>query len=72
MSEMGEVVDSLTTEEFHEREVFWRFQEVLLPVMEASVKFAKRLPGFTSLPMPDQIELMKQNGFMVVHLAVSG
>ncbi|XP_070188377.1 peroxisome proliferator-activated receptor delta-like [Littorina saxatilis] len=70
MGDMAEVLHSLTTEEFHEREIFWRFQEVLLPVMEASVKFAKRLPGFTSLPMPDQIELMKQNGFMVVHLAL--
>ncbi|XP_076456231.1 peroxisome proliferator-activated receptor delta-like [Babylonia areolata] len=64
------VLQSLSAEEFQEREVFWHFQEVLLPVLEASVKFAKRLPGFTALPMPDQIELMKQNGFMVVHLAM--
>ncbi|KAK7498229.1 hypothetical protein BaRGS_00010489, partial [Batillaria attramentaria] len=70
MMEGPEILHTVSPEDFYERDLFWRFQEVILPVMEASVKFAKRLPGFTSLPMPDQIELMKQNGFMVVHLAL--
>lgn len=70
MSEVPEVLHALSTEDFYERDIFWRFQEVIMPVLEASVKFAKRLPGFANLPMPDQIELMKRNGFMVVYLTV--
>ena len=66
-----DVIYSLTSSEFHEKQVFLRYQEVMLPFLEAAVKFAKRLPGFTPLPMPDQIELVKQNGFMVVQLMVS-
>ncbi|XP_025110659.1 peroxisome proliferator-activated receptor delta-like isoform X1 [Pomacea canaliculata] len=68
MSEVPEVLHALSTEDFYDRDIFWRFQEVIMPVLEASVKFAKRLPGFANLPMPDQIELMKRNGFMVVYL----
>ncbi|KAL8610174.1 hypothetical protein ACOMHN_005948 [Nucella lapillus] len=69
MEVVTEVLHSVSAEDFQDLEVFWRFQETLVPVLEASVKFAKRLPGFAALPMPDQIDLMKRNGFMVVQLA---
>ncbi|CAG5117253.1 unnamed protein product, partial [Candidula unifasciata] len=69
-AEPVEVLDTLTTDQFFSRGVFGRFQELALPVMEGSVRFAKKIPGFTSLAMRDQIMLMKRNGFMVVHLAL--
>ncbi|CAL1535666.1 unnamed protein product, partial [Lymnaea stagnalis] len=56
--------------QFFSHGIFRRFQELVLPVMEASVRFAKKIPGFTSFAMRDQIMLMKRNGFMVVHLAL--
>ncbi|BFZ21687.1 hypothetical protein BsWGS_24726 [Bradybaena similaris] len=65
-----EVLDTLTTDQFFSRGVFGRFQELALPVMEGSVRFAKKIPGFTALAMRDQIMLMKRNAFMVVHLAL--
>ncbi|KAH9498596.1 hypothetical protein Btru_007715 [Bulinus truncatus] len=70
LSEPPEVLDTLTTEQFFAHGIFQRFQELAIPVMEGSVRFAKKIPGFTSLAMRDQIILMKRNGFMVVHLAL--
>uniref|UniRef100_A0A2C9JBL1 Uncharacterized protein n=1 Tax=Biomphalaria glabrata TaxID=6526 RepID=A0A2C9JBL1_BIOGL len=69
-SEPPEILDTLTSEQFFSYGIFQRFQELALPVMEGSVRFAKKIPGFTSLAMRDQIILMKRNGFMVVHLAL--
>ncbi|KAK3775010.1 hypothetical protein RRG08_036304 [Elysia crispata] len=68
--EPSEVLETVTPEEFQTHGIFRRFQELTLPVMEGSVRFAKKVPGFTSLGMRDQILLMKKNGFMVVHLAL--
>ncbi|GFO50095.1 peroxisome proliferator-activated receptor gamma [Plakobranchus ocellatus] len=68
--EPHEVLETVTAEEFLSHGIFRRFQELTLPVMEGSVRFAKKVPGFTSLVMRDQILLMKKNGFMVVHLAL--
>ncbi|XP_059145282.1 nuclear receptor subfamily 1 group D member 2-like [Physella acuta] len=70
MLDPPEVLDTLTSEQFFSHGIFQRFQELAVPVMEASVRFAKKIPGFTSLAMRDQIMLMKRNGFMVVHLAL--
>ncbi|XP_046351864.1 peroxisome proliferator-activated receptor delta-like [Haliotis rufescens] len=64
------IMDGMSSEEFHDRQIFGLYQELILPVMEASVKFAKKLPGFTNIPMHDQINLMKRNGFMVVQVAL--
>ncbi|CAG5136767.1 unnamed protein product [Candidula unifasciata] len=66
----AEILDTLTSHQFLSKGIFRRFQELTVPVMEASVRFAKKIPGFTSLAMRDQILLMKRNGFMVVHLAL--
>nr|QRG28752.1 peroxisome proliferator-activated receptor [Patella depressa] len=64
------VVECLSSEEFFEKGIFTQYQELIVPVLEASVKFAKKLPGFTNMSMADQICLMKTNGFMVVQIAL--
>ena len=69
--EAPEFIEALTTEQFFSLGVFRRFQHLAVPVMEASVRFAKKIPGFTDIKFADQLKLMKRNGFMVVHLAVS-
>ncbi|KAK3578068.1 hypothetical protein CHS0354_032718 [Potamilus streckersoni] len=55
--------DSLET--FKEKEVFKCFQEIAVPVLEGTVKFARRIPDFSTLTMAEQIALMKQNSYCV-------
>ncbi|XP_021371614.1 peroxisome proliferator-activated receptor delta-like [Mizuhopecten yessoensis] len=60
-----DLINHLTSEDFHTQGVFTRYQQMIAPLMQASVKFAKRIPGFTSLPLNDQISLMKQGTLAV-------
>lgn len=57
-------------EEFHSKEIFKYYQNTLIPVMQSAVKLAKRVPGFTSLPLNDQIALMKQGTLSVAIMMV--
>ncbi|XP_033728786.1 nuclear receptor subfamily 1 group D member 2-like [Pecten maximus] len=60
-----DIVNQLTSEDFHNQGVFTCYQQMIVPLMQASVKFAKRIPGFTCLPLSDQISLMKQGTLAV-------
>ncbi|XP_069107537.1 peroxisome proliferator-activated receptor delta-like isoform X2 [Argopecten irradians] len=60
-----DIVNQLTSEDFHNHGIFTCYQHMIVPLMQASVKFAKRIPGFTCLPLADQISLMKQGTLAV-------
>ncbi|XP_060069886.1 peroxisome proliferator-activated receptor delta-like [Ylistrum balloti] len=60
-----DIVNLMTSEDFHNQGVFTCYQKMIVPLMQASVKFAKRIPGFTCLPLNDQISLMKQGTLAV-------
>nr|UVD54609.1 peroxisome proliferators-activated receptor [Azumapecten farreri] len=66
------ILNQLTSEDFHNQGVFTRYQQMIVPLMQASVKFAKRIPGFTSLPLNDQISLMKQGTLAVSVIMMHG
>ncbi|KAL3854866.1 hypothetical protein ACJMK2_014105 [Sinanodonta woodiana] len=57
--------NTLDSETFKEKEVFKCFQEIAVPVLEGTVKFARRIPDFSTLTMAEQIALMKQNSYCV-------
>jgi len=65
------IVNKLDTHNFHRLGIFQIYQEMFLPIMQSAVKFAKRIPGFTSLPLNDQILLMKQGTMAVSVVTVS-
>ncbi|XP_064598277.1 peroxisome proliferator-activated receptor delta-like [Liolophura sinensis] len=50
---------------FEQLEVFKRFQQMLIPSIEATAKFGKKIPGFADLCMNDQILLLKHAGFEI-------
>lgn len=56
---------------FEQLEVFKRFQEMLIPSIEATAKFGKKIPGFADLCMNDQILLLKHAGFEIGIVMVS-
>ncbi|KAL5005631.1 hypothetical protein ScPMuIL_016789 [Solemya velum] len=59
------VINCLESHEFHSRGIFTCFQEMLVPLLEAAVKFAKKIPGFSGLVLSDQIVLLKQSSMSV-------
>jgi hypothetical protein len=58
-------------EEFQNWRVYERYQDILVPLMEGAVRFAKQIPGFSDLSTNDQIILMKQASMSVAIIAVS-
>ncbi|VDI52407.1 peroxisome proliferator-activated receptor gamma [Mytilus galloprovincialis] len=58
-------------EDFENWKIYVKYQEVVLPLMEGAVRFAKQLPGFLELSTYDQITLMKQASMSVAIVAMS-
>lgn len=64
-----ELLTSLDSGTF--QQVFLAYQDMILPLLESSAKFVKKIPGFRSLPLTDQINLLKHGSFPVATLLVS-
>lgn len=65
------MTDIESDEDFERFKIYRKYQELLLPLMEGTIRFAKQLPGFTELSTYDQITLMKQASMSVSLVAVS-
>ncbi|CAI9716521.1 peroxisome proliferator-activated receptor delta-like, partial [Octopus vulgaris] len=61
-----ELLTSLDSGTF--QQVFLAYQDMILPLLESSAKFVKKIPGFRSLPLTDQINLLKHGSFPVATL----
>lgn len=63
--------DTMEAQQFKEESVFKAFQDAIIPVIEGTVKFTKKIPKFSSLDMLDRIVLLKQNCYSVILILVS-
>ena len=63
--------DTLDESEFFKHKIFHCFQEVVIPMVEGTVRFTKKIPNFPRLPMTERISLLKQNCFCVPLVLVS-
>lgn len=57
--------NTLNDKEFFKQKIFQCFQEVVVPMVEGTVRFTKKIPNFPPLPMSERIALLKQNCFCV-------
>lgn len=57
--------NSLDESEFFKHKLFSCFQEVIIPMIEGTVRFTKKIPNFPQLPMAERIAMLKQNCFCV-------
>ena len=62
---------TLDETEFFKQNIFQCFQEVVIPMIEGTVRFTKKIPNFPHLPMAERIALLKQNCFCVPVVLVS-
>lgn len=58
--------DTIEARQFTEENIFKSFQEEIIPVIEGTVKFTKKIPKYSSLDMHDRILLLKQNCYSVM------